>query len=203
MNEKDIQSDIWKNLGGQYADMYWNFDQKRGQWLVEYFKDRDINSILEVGCNSGRNLRYVYDNIPIGRISGVEISPDAAQMARDKIPGATIHTANLHDIVVEKHDVVFTGGVLLHIPGEDVVAVINKCISTASKYVVHMEPTGNGKVKYKDREGNRVLRCFHDLNKIYTDLGYGDKIDIRHRDNSKKHIYGPEYFMAIDVSGKQ
>jgi hypothetical protein len=57
-------SELWYNLGGEWSDKYWKYNQLRGKQLVDFFKDRSVESFFEVGCNSGRNLWYLSQHLP-------------------------------------------------------------------------------------------------------------------------------------------
>ena len=191
---KDVQANIWKDLGGQWADKYWNYPQKRGKQFVNYFEKSDIKSIFEVGCNSGRNLYYINKNLSLDKIGGLEISPHAAQEARNNVPDAIIYEGNLHNLDVdEKFDVVFTGGVLMHIPPENVKDVIRSLIKKANSYIVHMEPVGkdivtHGPKELVPRKQRQCVRCLHDIPRIYDELGMSSNLDIRHAKDPEPFI---------------
>ncbi len=79
-------------------------------------------SLLEIGCNVGRNLNGLYD-AGFKRLSGIEISKRAITALRKHFPGlaeeATIHVGAVEDLVQAFHDdqfdLVFTMAVLEHI----------------------------------------------------------------------------------------
>ena len=190
-------SKLWYDLGGKWSDKYWNHNQLRGKQLVDYFKDRGVKSFLEIGCNSGRNLWYLSEHLPDKELSGLEISPKAAADARIHVPKATIYEGDVHDVMLtNKYDVVYTGGVLLHIEPELVSKVISKMISFSNKYVVHMEPIGkdiveHGPKEYKPLKVQGKLRCLHDLERIYRSLGYTVA-------NKKNYLDSKEAFIVLE-----
>ena len=75
-----------------------------------------VNSVLEIGCNVGMNIRALNLLLPNTKVTGIEINKKAADIAR------TISSNNIiiNDSVLsynpsEKYDLVFTKGVLIHI----------------------------------------------------------------------------------------
>jgi SAM-dependent methyltransferase len=195
------QSEIWKTKGGEWSDKYWKYENTRGRQLVDYFKDKSVDSFLEVGCNSGRNLAYLHKNFSDKELSGIEISAIAAADARKHIPTATIYEGDIHEIEIqEKYDVVYTGGVLMHIEPKLVTGVAEKIISASNKYIVHMEPIGNDIVTHGPPELNPVkprkaMRCLHNIERIYGELGYNII-------NRKNYLGSKEAFVVIDLESK-
>lgn len=193
----DGQADFWKHMGGEWADNYWNLPNTRGKQLVDYFGDKQVTSFLEIGCNSGRNLAYLCKKMPSVKLVGLELSPAAAADARKNIPTASILEGDLHKYIFgETYDVVFTGGVLMHIEPKAVPGVIRKFVSLANKYVVHMEPIGKdivtgGPKQFNPRKVGNKLRCLHDIEKYYRELGFSVI-------NKKDYFGSKEAFIVLE-----
>jgi SAM-dependent methyltransferase len=81
----------------------------------------DCPAVLEIGCNSGRNLFGLWD-AGYRDLTGIEINPEAIRLLRETRPDCTIATIPhaVEDIIQQlpsRHfDVVFTMAVLLHLP---------------------------------------------------------------------------------------
>ncbi len=94
----------------------------RSAALLELISDLPKDArILEVGCNVGRNLAYLYDN-GYQRVEGVEISPHAVALLRSTYPqlaDSPIHLGPAEDVLPKlpsgAYDLVFTMAVLEHI----------------------------------------------------------------------------------------
>lgn len=191
------QVKLWRELGGTWADKYWELEHTRGKQLVEFFKDLSVSTFLEIGCNSGRNLWYLDKYLPGKALSGLEISSLAAQDARVNVPTATIYEGNLHEFVFKNtYDVVFTGGVLMHMAPNLLLSVIQKCINLSNKYVIHMEPIGNGEVlcgpkEFNPRKIKNKLKCLHNIEKAYAELGYKTS-------NKPNFMGGREAFIVLE-----
>jgi len=96
----------------------------RSQFLVGIMK-KYVNpdaKILEIGCNVGRNLNYLFQD-GFKKLEGIEISEKAVRLLKEAYPEMASHT-NIYNIPVEEiikdfrdceFDVVFTMAVLEHI----------------------------------------------------------------------------------------
>jgi SAM-dependent methyltransferase len=54
--------------------------------LVERSRSAEPESVLEVGCNSGRNLWVLSDRLGAERVAGVDISEEAIGICRERAP---------------------------------------------------------------------------------------------------------------------
>jgi SAM-dependent methyltransferase len=102
-------------------------------------------SILEVGCGAGRNLKALRDTDPGVSLSGLDISPAAIANAKHHVPSADLKVGSLYDLsqhADSSFDVVFTSGVLMHVPHDEVEATIREMHRLARRAVVHFELHG-------------------------------------------------------------
>lgn len=118
--------DFWRNPDDANAPATYATEEGRERSelvvsLIERFGERDA-SILEVGCNVGRNLEYLR-RAGCTKLTGIEINQDATALMRTTYPElaglATIHNGTVEDIIPtlgdKTFDVVFTVAVLEHI----------------------------------------------------------------------------------------
>src|SRR4051794_4294723 len=57
----------------------------RSKWLAsEIVPMLGVQSLLEVGTNSGRNLQYIRDAHPAIELKGIDVNPRAIEFARSK-----------------------------------------------------------------------------------------------------------------------
>lgn len=70
----------WLNPGkGNLPMDYWS-KTERSEFLIDFIKDLPKGEILEIGCNSGRNLKYLTEN---GFTAfGIDINPEAVEFAK-------------------------------------------------------------------------------------------------------------------------
>jgi ubiquinone/menaquinone biosynthesis C-methylase UbiE len=118
------------------------------EWLArEIMRPLGAHSFLELGCGSGRNLLYISREIPAAEIYGLDINPEAVAIARDGVKkyAQNIVTGSLYDTQTygdESIDIVFTSGVLMHVPHGRVQAVIKEMYRIARLAVVNFELHG-------------------------------------------------------------
>jgi len=95
--------------------------------LVDLFR-RHVSpesTVLEIGCNAGRNLDYLDRTAGYHRLTAIEISEDAVRVLRASYPnlaGVPIHVAPVEDCIRgfpdRAFDAVFTMAVLVHLHEE-------------------------------------------------------------------------------------
>lgn len=117
----------------------------RSRFLIEFIKPfvGPDPSVLEIGCNVGRNLAYFHD-AGYQRLTGIEINGDALRLLRTTYPelaeAATLINAPVEDAIPlipdRSVDLVFTMAVLEHIHPDrewildDMVRIVRKTIVT-------------------------------------------------------------------------
>jgi len=186
MSLKESQSVHWKRKDLNTIESYWSSPKavERSKFLVKYLKKYEFGSIFEVGYLAGRNLRYIQEEFPTKHIDGLEINPKATQFARDKLSMPHLRCMNLHNMhtLERKFDIVFTSGVMIHVPTEDIKGVVEKCIDLSNKYVMHLEECGNGELikgpkhmKPKKRPSDQ-WQWAPNLVDTYKELGYTPKV---------------------------
>lgn len=85
---------------------------------VKQFLKKKPQSILEYGCGTGRNIRFLKDEFEGADIYGCDISRKSLQVAADSNKGA--HFFLLDEDKIEKQfDLVFVAGVFHHVPLEE------------------------------------------------------------------------------------
>lgn len=135
MGNKQVRGTLVKSMNLAECQEYWRkppHDDRPKRYLDEgketselllgllkpYAKKTD--KILEIGCNAGRNLVYLYEN-GYKRLYGVDICPSAIRLLEKKYPflQGRVVVESLEDMVADEIDqfygVVFTTLVLEHI----------------------------------------------------------------------------------------
>ncbi len=98
-----------------------------------------IDSIKELGCNIGLNLKALHHLKPDYKLSGVEINKAAAAEA-EKLGIASINCGTITEPLTDKKaDLTFTAGVLIHINPERLPVVYNNLVSLSSRYILVAE----------------------------------------------------------------
>lgn len=150
---EDVAGDrqqFWKTISGyhehktvelQKADV-----RERSKWLAETINAYAPASVLELGCGGGRNLFFLHEVNPECQLYGVEINPAAVEVAKERL-GAKFKLLSssiyeLDRIESDSVDVVFTSGVLMHIPGEALPEIKANMLRIARKAIIHYELHG-------------------------------------------------------------
>jgi pseudaminic acid biosynthesis-associated methylase len=95
------------------------------------------SSVLELGCGTGTNLRAIKRIITSPQMTGVDINPDAlAKIPEDARMVRASITEWLPD---DAWDLVFTRGVLIHIPENRLQAAYRTIMQAANRYVLICE----------------------------------------------------------------
>jgi pseudaminic acid biosynthesis-associated methylase len=122
---------------------------------------RPINTVLELGANSGLNITALKHLLPSADFTGVEINEAASEQL--KLTGATVHNLSLFDFEPNlKYDLVLIRGVLIHLDPEMLEAAYKKIAATSNKYVLIAEYYNPVPValKYHDEDDRLFKRDF-------------------------------------------
>jgi pseudaminic acid biosynthesis-associated methylase len=188
MNE---QENFWAN---QYALSYINkngsFDKQKGikAWRLMLSKAENVESVLECGCNIGRNIELISSVLPAARKSIIEVSKAAYEVASKRYSlhegfNGTIVDSNLND----KYDLVFTCGVLIHIHPDNLLENMKVMASYSNRYMliaeyfnrtpVSLEYQGQKEKLFKSDFGKRFLENFN-FNCIDYGFLWGHEFDV-------------------------
>jgi pseudaminic acid biosynthesis-associated methylase len=96
-------------------------------------------SVLELGCGAGENLIALGHLLAEGtRLTGVEINGRAVSYARERAQ-CQIHHGSLLDYSSEPHELVFTKGVLIHIPPTELWRAYRVLLNCSSRWIMLAE----------------------------------------------------------------
>lgn len=142
--------------------------------LMDYFQSSKFSKILEFGCGFGRHLRYLRE------IPGLEVfGYDQSESMVNSIKTWTdfewfekhIKVGQPNSILPyedKSFDVSFATSVLIHIPPEDLLKIIEELVRVSQHQILHQEPASNYKVISDAHDG-----CWnHDIVEIYRSIGY-------------------------------
>jgi pseudaminic acid biosynthesis-associated methylase len=134
------QQNFWANVYAEdYKNRNQNFNSLLGVhgWEKMLAKTNGIGSILECGCNIGRNIGFLNQFLPLATKSIIEISKPAYQFVTNRYKlDQTFHGSIEESSFLKKFDLVFTMGVLIHIHPDDLLVNMNKIFSYSKKYIL-------------------------------------------------------------------
>ena len=172
MTDDTVPIDAWKGkFGDDYAARNRATEEAVGNVvrafveILSHVKDSPPTSILEVGANIGINLRALA-GITDAELFAVEPNASACeQLVADKV----LPQDRLFDAVATKLplddgavDLVFTSGVLIHVPPEDLEAAYGEIHRVAARYILCIEYFSSTPVSisYRGHEGLLFKRDF-------------------------------------------
>ena len=156
-DESSKAASYWANLESYHFS---NDDDPiavaRSRWIAEEIlgSSTQLQSVLEIGCNSGRNLFHIQQSHPEARLKGLDINADALVFARETKPGIDFELIEpgLWSENAEAWDFGLTMSVLDHIPYESAKALVanisNSCRAVIGVEMWDGEPGSRGLYKY-------------------------------------------------------
>src|SRR5947207_2682297 len=129
--------DLW---AGEFGDAYIERNRAAGEarrpFWESLLREFPARRALEVGCNTGANLRWLVDGVP--RVYGIDVSRNALIEMRRTLPTVNAVHAVARNLPFRdgQFDLVFTMGVLIHQTPEALPAVMTEIVRCSSRYVV-------------------------------------------------------------------
>jgi pseudaminic acid biosynthesis-associated methylase len=138
-------------------------------WQKMLAASQGIGSVLECGCNIGRNIEFLGKVLPAATKSVVEISKPAFDFVTREYRLANSFNGSIEaSDFTDKFDLVFTIGVLIHIHPDNLLSTMKKMFYYSDKYILIGEyfnrtPT---MIEYHG-EQNKLFKC--DFGKLFIE----------------------------------
>jgi len=86
--------------------------------LIDFFQDKNVQSVLDVGTGSGDFLKVLKDVFPAGKITGVDPNTDSLEKAKQKYPDVVLKEMGAEKLDFPDHsfDIVSISMALHHLP---------------------------------------------------------------------------------------
>ena len=179
---KTEQEDFW---AGKFGDDY--SLRNRGSLLLasnlalfSKILDRtnQIDSVLELGCNIGMNLKALNLLRPQAKIRGIDINSSAIEHSRSQNNNFDLRCGSiLEKIDLERSTITFTKGVLIHIHPDYLTYVYDNLYLMSSRYICLIEYYSPSPmtITYRGHKDRLFKRDFcGDLMSQYKDLSLID-----------------------------
>jgi pseudaminic acid biosynthesis-associated methylase len=169
MNEQQL---FWADqYAKEYIEKNRTFDLELGKdaWLQMLQCSKSIESILECGCNIGRNLEFLEKVLPNARKSIVEISKPAFDYVTSKYALHHAFNGSIEDSEFpQKFDLVFTMGVLIHVHPGNLLKTMGQIYKHSNRYILIGEYFNRSPVviKYQGQD-NKLFKM--DFGKLYLE----------------------------------
>lgn len=141
--QSGAHEEFWRGaFGDAYAER--NRDERFVAGNIALFsrilaRTGPLDSVIELGCNVGLNLRALAALQPHSRLTGIEINAHAAGVARAWGGAAIVEGSFLRTEPFPVHTMSFTKGVLIHIDPERLPAAYDQLMAASSRYVLVAE----------------------------------------------------------------
>ena len=136
-------------------------------------RTNSVKSIIEFGANIGFNLIALKQLLPNCIFSAVEINETACKELKKKDWLNTFNESILSFESIEKYDLVFSKGVLIHINPDELKIVYKNLYDSSSKYILIIEYYNPSPVEinYRGHSGKLFKRDFAgEMLNLYPDL---------------------------------
>jgi 2-polyprenyl-3-methyl-5-hydroxy-6-metoxy-1,4-benzoquinol methylase len=112
-----------------------------GGWLANQVKRLGINSMLEIGANSGRNLAAVRQISETIKLKGIDVNETAVKFARNKNPSIDFELvdASRWTEKPKSWDAVVTMSFIDHIPDEAIETLADNMVAAAREFIICVE----------------------------------------------------------------
>lgn len=166
------------------------------QMIVSVLRTFDWISLLEVGCGAGANLMAILQSGMKKQLGGLDVNPDAIELAQKVFQGAFFRVGSVEDIFMSDSstDVVLSDMTLIYIGGRQIDAVIDEIKRVARLRVVLSELHTDSWWERFKLWFNSGLHA-HDYVKLLEKHGFHDVIRYKMPpeawpDGEKQHKFG-------------
>ncbi len=168
-------------------------------------------SVLEMGCNAGRNLKLLHDALPGARVRGFDINGASIAFGKEKW-GLDLEVADegyLARQPADSWDVMFTISVLDHIP--EITGVLRDIARVTRRYYIAIEPFPEEQLAYLDvfKRDGRVRAAvttetpysyLHPYDRLVPPVGLAARLDLPMPPYAGN--WGPLYRLTVYEKGQ-
>jgi len=164
---EDLEA-LWSgDFGDAYTSRNADVHAGRGLFWRELLGTVDVGSVLEIGCNLGGNLRHILEQDGRRRVVGIDVNRGALHDLRGRLPGCHVARASAGRLPFADgaFDLVFSAGVLIHVPDAALPDVMGEVVRCARRYVLALEYRADRteEVPYRGQRGALFKRDYGDL----------------------------------------
>jgi pseudaminic acid biosynthesis-associated methylase len=133
---------LWAGeFGAAYIDRNRLLDERRATFWGRLLVEHKIQSVLEIGCGQGANLRPISRVIDPRDVWGIDVNDAALAIARQHATGINVVGSVARQLPFRDGlaDLAFTVGVLIHQPDTTLPLVISEIVRCSRAYVLWAE----------------------------------------------------------------
>jgi pseudaminic acid biosynthesis-associated methylase len=159
------------DFGDAYVDRNRTAGDKRGPFWQTTLDEFTVGSVLEIGCNTGANLRWLASRLPAQNVYGIDINQKALNELHRTLPDVNAVWGPARDLPFRDRwfDLVFTVGVLIHQPESTLPLVMAEIVRCSRRFVLCGEyyAERTTEVAYRGQTGVLFKR---DYGRLYLEL---------------------------------
>ena len=92
----------------------WNIGWRNVFIYITLWRYPRPDTIMDIGCGGGHVLKHIGEKWPKVKLSGVDISPVATEIAKENNPNGTFYTGRFEEMDLPHSDIVICAGVAEH-----------------------------------------------------------------------------------------
>ncbi|MCA9250380.1 MAG: methyltransferase domain-containing protein [Phycisphaerae bacterium] len=133
---QDLQRMWAGEFGKAYVARNCDADERSGAFHHDLCQRLGVRTVLEVGCNIGLNLTQIDRDASIDSY-GIDIGGEALQRARERLNRVRLSRACAYQLPFDDgaFDLVFTCGVLIHLPPSDLTTALHEIVRVSRRYI--------------------------------------------------------------------
>src|SRR5438034_4844364 len=119
---KGVPSDYYARMHAVEERHWWHRGMREVELALLRPRLRPDARLLDAGCGTGGFLRFLLDREAIGSATGIDLSPEPIELARQRVPEAELAVGSVTELPFEDEtfDAAVLNDVLQHVPEEDV-----------------------------------------------------------------------------------
>ena len=136
-------------------------------FIIDFIQKLEPKKVMEIGCNYGRELKKLEG---LAQLYGVDSNEKMVEFAKQYVKGKFLK-ADVCELPYGNStmDLVYTDGLLSHLPPEKVYEAVKEIVRVSKKYVLFVEYCGTRQSK------NNVYNCkkftwIHDYNRLVSTI---------------------------------
>jgi len=171
---------LWAGeFGDSYAQRNADAERGRSEFWSDVIERLAPETVLEVGCNVGGNLRWIAESLGPENVAGVDVNRTAIDQVHDRLPGVDARLATGRALPYDDatFDLVFTTGVLIHQATDDLETMMSEIVRCSRRWVLCGEYADDQEVEipYRGHSGALFRRDYGGIyQRLFPELRLAD-----------------------------
>ncbi len=130
-----MDKEFWSKYASESASHY---NEEMSKFIRDLAVSLRVQSVLEVGCSSGNDLRLFPNSLDV---SGVDESEQAVKMAQENLSDFKFEVGTITELPYDDSsmDLVFTRNVLNYVRDSDIAKSFDELFRVSRKYIFNIE----------------------------------------------------------------